>query len=540
MRKNSYKWATGGDVNAFFGLVLDNLAGLILALTLLSRVFQFPVNFAIRYMVPGTAIGVLVGDLLYFFLAFWVARRTNRSDVTAMPLGLDTPSLIGMVFFVLGPAFVAAKASGLDELAAATQAWHIGICAVVLTGMIKLVFAFGSNWIRHTFPRAGLLGSLAGIALVLIAFLQIPKIFEMPLVGLPAMIIIFISLIGRVRMPFGIPGALASVCVGCLIWYIVIFVEKLLAGANPFLLSPDLKGAIWFPIEWLDAFTFEWFGALNKALVYLPYIIPFAIATVIGGIDCTESAAAAGDEYHTGWIIGIESVATIAAGLCGGVIQTTPYIGQPAYKAMGARAAYTLATALFVGSAGVVGYFNILFEWIPEAAVLPILVFIGLEITSQSFHATPKRHYAALALACLPAMAKLAMILLPTYVEYSRMQTDHGIGILRILSGGFIITSLIWASSLAQIIDRRFNFAAIYFVVAAVLVMFGVIHSPLDGEKMFSPKDLFSAEMQSHQKIVLQIAGSYLVMAGLVWMMELTKGPDDKLITSDEEYEDLA
>ena len=41
-------------------------------------------------------------------------------------------------------------------------------------------------------------------------------------------------------------------------------------------------------------------------------------------------------------------------------------------------------------------------------------------------------------------------------------------------------------------------------------------------------------------EIVLQIAGSYLVMAGLVWMMELTKGPDDKLITSDEEYEDLA
>ena len=416
MRKNSYKWATSGDVNAFFGLVLDNLAGLILALTLLSTVFQFPVNFAIRYMVPGTAIGVLVGDLLYFFLAFWVARRTNRSDVTAMPLGLDTPSLIGMVLFVLGPAFVAAKASGLDELAAATQAWHIGICAVVLTGMIKLVFAFGSNWIRQTFPRAGLLGSLAGIALVLIAFLQIPKIFEMPLVGLPAMIIIFISLIGRVRMPFGVPGALASVAVGCLIWYVVIF----------------------------------------------------------------------------------------------------------------------------VGAAGVVGYFNILFEWIPEAAVLPILVFIGLEITSQSFHATPKRHYAALALACLPAMAKLAMIWLPTYVEYSRMQTDQGIGILRILSGGFIITSLIWASSLAQIIDRRFNSAAIYFVVAAVLVMFGVIHSPLDGEKMFLPWNLFFESMQSHQKIVLQIAGSYLVMAGLVWMMELAKGPNDKLITSDEEYEALA
>ena len=33
----------------------------------------------------------------------------------------------------------------------------------------------------------------------------------------------------------------------------------------------------------------------------------------------------------------------------------TPYIGHPAYKAMGGRAAYTLATAIFIGGAGVFG-----------------------------------------------------------------------------------------------------------------------------------------------------------------------------------------
>ena len=98
------------------------------------------------------------------------------------------------------------------------------------------------------------------------------------------------------------------------------------------------------------------------------------------------------------------------AAVCGGVIQTTPYIGHPAYKAMGGRSAYTLATALFVGGAGVIGYFGYLYLVIPKAAIFPILIFIGLEITAQSFHATPKRHYAALALACVPAMAKLVMM----------------------------------------------------------------------------------------------------------------------------------
>ena len=69
----------------------------------------------------------------------------------------------------------------------------------------------------------------------------------------------------------------------------------------------------------------------------MPIAIPLALATVVGGIDCTESAAAAGDEYPTGQIIAVEGLATLFGGFFGGVIQSTPYIGHPAYKAMGAR-----------------------------------------------------------------------------------------------------------------------------------------------------------------------------------------------------------
>ena len=44
---------------------------------------------------------------------------------------------------------------------------------------------------------------------------------------------------------------------------------------------------------------------------------------------------------------------------------------------MGGRAAYTLATALFVGGVGYFGGFTLLFRWLPEAAMFPILVFVG-------------------------------------------------------------------------------------------------------------------------------------------------------------------
>jgi hypothetical protein len=40
---------------------------------------------------------------------------------------------------------------------------------------------------------------------------------------------------------------------------------------------------------------------------------------------------------------------------------------------MGGRAAYTLATALFVGLAGVFGWFGFLFRWLPEAAANAVL-----------------------------------------------------------------------------------------------------------------------------------------------------------------------
>lgn len=221
------------------------------------------------------------------------------------------------------------------------------------------------------------------------------------------------------------------------------------------------------------------------------------------------------------------------------MIQTTPYIGHPAYKAMGGRAAYALGTALFIGGAGVIGYFGYIFQYIPKEAVLPILLFIGIEITAQSYLATPRRHYAALAIACFPALAKLITIMLPK-LEATPANEDLFLTI-NVLAGGFILTSLTWASITARIVDRRFYSAGVFFLAGAAMSMFGLMHSPLPNDQLFSPHQLFDSDVIPIKaaSVAIQFICTYLLAAGL--MFGLGSMLKDKItpIDSDEAYENL-
>lgn len=541
-----YRWARWGDLNAFFGLMLDNVAVmgiLLLAITtplsaeeqLARGQFGFSSEFVLTRMIPGTALGVLIGDLIYTWLAFRLARRTGRDDVTAMPLGLDTPSTFGIAFLVLMPAL----RIGWERFAelpveqrsqqAMEFAWHVGLATLVISGLFKALLAPWGNAVRRWLPRAGLLGSLAAIALALIAFmpLLIDGIAGAPVVGMLALVVILVTLVAHRELPYKIPGALGAVLLGLALF--------LLGWATHLPLAPPLEGPR-FQLAYDPAGMFSfysistpgwWSGVLETTLNRLPVALPFALATVIGGIDCTESAAAAGDEYDTRTILFTEAFASLAAGLLGGVIQTTPYIGQPAYKKMGGRAAYTLATALFVGYVGFFGGF-VFIQWLPAAALFPILIFIGLEITAQSFHATPSRHYPALAFAILPALATMSILVLksvagPLFVpngerELFILQT------LRCMSNGFLIMGMLWSAALARMLDGQMRSAAVYFLVASGCAFCGLIHSPLPDEQIGLPWQILPLVPEAfHNAVRTQTpyhwSVAYLLMAGLLALL---------------------
>jgi AGZA family xanthine/uracil permease-like MFS transporter len=527
-----YAWAKWGDVNGFFGLMLDNVSVMmILTVSLCAGPAEdsFTQEFVITRMIPGSALGVLIGDLVYTWMAFRLARRLGRSEVTAMPLGLDTPSTIAVAFLVLLPELKEGKRIfPNDPQRAMEYAWHVGAVILVLVGIFKTVAAPVGNQVRQWVPRAGLLGSLAAIALCLIAFLPlVSHIATVPLVGMLALAVILVTLVAYHPLPGNVPGALAAVVIGMAVYYLCRLLEPALGPLVP---APKASPVgLQAPAQLIP--TLNWPLVWNSVLSKLPVMIPFALATVVGGIDCTESAAAAGDEYDTRTILLTEGLASVAAGLCGGVLQNTPYIGHPAYKAMGSRAAYTLATGLFVGAAGYLGWFLLLFDWLPEAAMFPILVFVGLEITAQSFRATPVRHYAALAFAILPALAGLGTILVDQILgprEPFSPKAAEVAQTLRCLSNGFIVSSLLWGAALAALLDRRLKLCAIYLAVAGVFSLFGIIHSPLGKAPIMLPGDVVTQlKDQALFQTPYHWAASYALAAVFVLILDLLPAHPD-------------
>ncbi len=137
---------------------------------------------------------------------------------------------------------------------------------------------------------------------------------------------------------------------------------------------------------------------------------------------------------------------------------------------------------------GIFGFFDWIFFVIPKPVIFPILVFVGLEITAQSFHATPVRHYPAVAMACIPALAYLASLalgqILPVmgkpFAELP-LATQQWIQTVMVLAGGgtFIVTSVLWATALAHLIDGRVRAIVGTLVLCTVFSWFGIIHSPL-------------------------------------------------------------
>ncbi|MCL5038138.1 MAG: hypothetical protein M1269_13660 [Chloroflexi bacterium] len=506
-KQGHYQWAKIGDIGAFFSLMVDNVTNLVFLSALLLAV-NFPKEIIFYKMIPGTALGVLIGDLLYTWLAFYLAKKTGKNDITAMPLGLDTPSTIGVTLAVIVPTFISSNNADL--------AWKVGMATLFFIGIIKLCITPFTGWVRKNVPQAGLLGSLAGIGVALLACLPLIHVFQYPIVGLIAMGIILYSLVARLPLPWRLPGALLAVVLGLVIYHSMGFF-----GLVPHYAIQGVSLGFSFPLP-----DKEFFLGLLPALKFLPIALPFALLTIVGGINVTESARVAGDPYKTWQVIAVEGFSCLIAAPFGAVVQTTPYIGHPAYKAMGGRAAYTLATGLFIGLGGIFGYISWIVDMLPQAAVAPILMFVGIEIMVQAYMACPRKHAAAVAFAHIPVIAELVRIQWSTLVsrfapDLSKMPPDLMTQYITIstFAHGFILTAMLWGAMLACLIDRKLAAAASYAFLMSAFSLFGIIHSVDLSSAMYLP-------WKAGTTLPLEIAIGYFAI-GVLFLIGLKIGAQD-------------
>jgi adenine/guanine/hypoxanthine permease len=507
------RWWVPGDWNGFFGLFTNVLLNVIVLTGLCLGVVQLPGDVVYGRVLPALGIALPLGNLYYAFLAWKLAKRERRTDVTAMPYGPSVPHMFIVVFLIMLPVYLKTK----DPL----LAWRSGLVWCLVIGVIVLLGAFIGPTIRRFTPRAAMLGTLAGISIAFISMRPAFQGWQEPWLFLMSFLIVLVSWTAGVRLPWGLPGGLAAVVVGTIAaWLARLFHLDML-------MDPSAVGVAFsqFGLH-LPYPSGDFLKAIGDIGPLLVTAVPLGIYNFTEGMNNVESAAAAGDDYNLRHILFADGIGSIVGAVLGSPFPPAVYIGHPGWKAVGGRIGYSLATGVVIGLVCFLGLTALLLAIIPLVAILPILLFIGLVIGAQAFQACPARHAPAVVLAILPNVAAWAQTQIDgalaaagTTAEQIGMAKLGATGVvyrgMALLGGGAVLAGLMLGAIAAFIIDRAFDKAAIYAAAAAVLAFFGFIHGTSLG---------FGAGAA--------VSLGYLIMAGLCLALSRQEHPEP-IITSD-------
>ena len=467
-----------GDVDGFFAIAMDNLIQLLLIPALCIGVVGMAPPFVYGRILPGIAVSYVVGNLFYAWQAHRLARRENRTDVCAIPFGLNTPTMVAYAFLVMLPARQLALARGAaDPDAAARQA---GLCACLGSGLIEFSGAFVAEGLRRLTPRAALLASLSGAG---ISFLTLNFVFDLyahPVVGIVTLGLTLLFFFSGLRPRGGIPPAVVIVAVGtALAWATGLAPGSAVLAGSVGLHLPGFVG-----------------GDLARGiggglfLPYLPIVIPMGLLNLLASMQCVESAAAAGDSFSLRSSLAVNGICTFAAACFGSPFPTSIYIGHPAWKRMGARAGYSTLNAVFMTAVCFTGSIAAIGWAVPPEAGIAIIVWVGLIITVQAFEATPQRHWPAVIMGIVPVLISWATFSIKNGIRIAGTAQDfspslvarfHAAGTF--IDGGFALeqgaffAALVLSAATVFIIERRLFVAAGWMLAAAGLSLLGLMHS---------------------------------------------------------------
>ena len=527
-----------GDLDGFFGLFVDNLVQFLTAVYLLGLTCGIAPDspLLLKYIFPGAAVSLLIGNVFYAWQAHRLARREGRSDVTALPYGINTPSLLVFIFFVMAPAYTAALDAKMSPEEAANLAWRFGLVACLGSGLIEFAGAFVAERVRRATPRAALLSTLAGIAVGFISMTFALQIFQRPLVAMPPLAVILVTYFARMKFPLALPGGLLAVALGSLAaWFVVPLLPSAVAGpsmnwaavasaweSRGMYVPVPVFGELWEVLSRPG----EWIGLLSV-------IVPMGLFNVVGSLQNIESAEAAGDRYDTRSSLAVNGIGTLLAAGFGSCFPTTIYIGHPGWKELGARSGYSTLNGLVITALCLTGTVSTVAALVPLEAGVAIVLWIGVIITAQAYQTTPREHAPAVAVGLFPAIAAFGWTVTQgAFLAAGGLTVQRLVGPepatsqaaangfllhgMIVLERGYIFTCMILAAVSAFLIDRRFFTAAAWSLAAAVLTGLGLMHAyQLSGN---TPDYLFAFQQPAEGATVFRawgVAAGYAAFAVL-------------------------
>jgi len=474
-----------GDLDAFFGLFLNNLINILLVTNLCLFVLDFSTDLVFQRVLPGLALGMLIGNLWFFLEARKLAKANPGTRVCALPYGVNLLPIFLFTFYVMVPAQQFALAQGLDAASANEMAWLAGIIGCVLSGIVELLSAVVAPWIRKNLPPAATLTALAAIGLLFIGADYFTRSYHYPLVGIPVLFLMIYLYAGKVQLRFGLPAGLIILLLGVgLAW-------------GSYWLGLDgpvsvMSVVAFQPGLYLPQFSLTDLSLLAQVWSRLDVLIPIALFSTLGSLVVVEAARASGDNFSMRGALSVNGVGSIAAGVFGSPYPTTLYVGHVAWKAVGAGPAYSIMSGTAIALLCFTGSFALVAQVIPIEAGMAILVWVGVAVCGQAISDVDRRYAPAVALGLMPGVAAFSATLMlrtlngagmgteamPLSAEFMRELTNSNIfttGIFA-LEKGWMMTSLLVTAIAVASIDREYKTVIAWLTGAALLSLLGISH----------------------------------------------------------------
>ena len=433
-------------------------------------------------IVAGMIPTMILGNIFYAWQAQRLASKEKRTNVTALPYGISATSFITL-FSVLLPAgflLAASDRAALDEFIAtsgpgaimtspprtpaqiAYGAWEVGCISNLAIGAVSVLLGLAGPTIIRVTPSVALYVVLAGLGFTFLGLTYFISAATNPsysFLPLAVMVLLFFGGVDLGMMPASVVVMLSGM-IPAWIWG-----EAWQGGGSFEAVTGAIQTLGFYPPTLLPLESLEKTG-LTLA-TYSSVIFPMAFTLATTTMLNVYSAKEVGDEFPMRETITVDGVATIVAGLCGCPLQTTVYIGHPAYKKRGGRYLFSAMNAVVFVLLAVTGLFDLFTALIPEGAYGPIILFVGLAVNKDAASITPERHLPAYIIGLFPVICD--------------WMTGQGSGFgpgIQSLREGSLLTCLLWSALFVNIIDRNFLESACWGLACTLAACVGMIHQP--------------------------------------------------------------